>query len=65
MDMSIYRTNLTEADFRTAQNFSIDPLENQLKKAKFSRENLEGLLEKLQLKIYYHLTDAKKSAVRI
>jgi uncharacterized protein YjbI with pentapeptide repeats len=47
-----YRTNLTEADFRTAQNFSIHPLENQLKKAKFSRENLEGLLEKFQLKIY-------------
>ncbi|NDF60274.1 MAG: pentapeptide repeat-containing protein, partial [Crocinitomicaceae bacterium] len=47
-----FRTNLTEADFRSAQNFSIDPLENQLKKAKFSRANLEGLLEKFQLKIF-------------
>ena len=38
------RTNLEKADFRTAVNFSIHPLNNQIKKARFSRENLMGLL---------------------
>lgn len=35
---------LQGADFRTAVNFRIDPERNQLKKARFSREGLEGLL---------------------
>lgn len=35
---------LQGADFRTAYNYSIDPERNQLKKARFSRGGLEGLL---------------------
>lgn len=38
------RTNLEAADLRTARNFSINPNKNTLKKAKFSKDNLEGLL---------------------
>jgi uncharacterized protein YjbI with pentapeptide repeats len=39
-------TNLEKADLRTAFNFSIDPEYNQLKKAKFSLQNVSGLLQK-------------------
>jgi uncharacterized protein YjbI with pentapeptide repeats len=45
------RTNLEKADFRTASNFSIDPENNKLKKAKFSTDGLAGLLTKYQLQI--------------
>ncbi len=45
------RTNLASADFRTAQNFTIDPEENNLKKAQFSAHSLAGLLAKYQLRI--------------
>lgn len=44
-------TRLNGADFRTAYNFSIDPEENSLKKARFSAQNLAGLLDKYQLVI--------------
>jgi uncharacterized protein YjbI with pentapeptide repeats len=37
-------SNLQGADFRSAFNYSIDPERNQMKKARFSREGLEGLL---------------------
>jgi uncharacterized protein YjbI with pentapeptide repeats len=37
-------TNLENSDFRTAFNFNINPEKNHLKQAKFSRENLYGLL---------------------
>ncbi len=40
------RTNLIEADFRTAENYTIDPENNRLKKAKFSADGLRGLLVK-------------------
>jgi len=40
------RTVLEKVDFRTAHNFSIDPEENRIKKAKFSKENIRGLLTK-------------------
>jgi fluoroquinolone resistance protein len=40
------RTNLQKADFRTAFNFSIDPEKNKLKKARFSLQNVTGLLGK-------------------
>lgn len=46
-----YQTNLQGADFRTALNFSIDPTQNRLKKAKFSRQNLQGLLHSFSLVI--------------
>ena len=41
--------NLEKADFRTARNFIIDPQVNKVKYAKFSAQNLEGLL------LAYHL----------
>lgn len=44
-------TLLEKADFRTAQNFSIDPEVNRLKKARFSAAQLAGLLDKYQLDI--------------
>lgn len=44
-------TNLQKTDFRSSYNFVIDPEENVIKGAKFSRQTLEGLLEKYQLKI--------------
>ncbi len=47
-------TILEKVDFRTANNYSIDPDYNRLKKAKFSALNLEGLLYKYQLDIEYN-----------
>lgn len=44
-------TNLTGANFLSARNFIIDPEDNLLKGARFSTENLEGLLTRHQLKI--------------
>lgn len=44
-------TNLEMCDFRSAYNFSIDPEQNRIKKAVFSRQNLEGLLNKYNLVI--------------
>lgn len=44
-------TNLEKADFTSAINFSIDPQYNQVKKAKFSAYQLEGLLYKYQLDV--------------
>lgn len=38
------RAILNQADLRSAINFSIDPNKNQLKKARFSNDNLAGLL---------------------
>lgn len=40
------RTTLSKADFRGAFNFSIDPENNDLKKAKFSLATVQGLLNK-------------------
>ena len=37
-------TMLEKTDFRNAVNFSIDPATNKIKKAKFNKENLSGLL---------------------
>lgn len=45
------QTNLEKADLRTAINFSIDPENNKLKKAKFSAAALSGLLHKYDLVI--------------
>lgn len=39
-------TNLEQADLRTANNFTIDPERNRLKNAKFSLQNVSGLLGK-------------------
>ena len=39
-------SNLEKADFRTAVSFSFNPERNKLKGAKFSKENVVGLLDK-------------------
>lgn len=44
-------SNLEKADLRTAYNFSIDPEINRMKKAKFSRMGLDGLLHKYNIDI--------------
>lgn len=44
-------TNLQKADFRTSKNFSINPTLNSIKAAKFSKENIEGLLHYFQIEI--------------
>jgi fluoroquinolone resistance protein len=43
------RTKLEGADFRTAFNFSVDPEINTIKKAKFSPQNVVGLLHKYKI----------------
>lgn len=44
-------TNLTEVDFRLSESFSIDPENNTIKKAKFLKETLPGLLDKYKIRI--------------
>lgn len=48
---SFSNTILNEVDFTSAYNFSIDPENNRIKKAKFSTSGLQGLLEKYNLQI--------------
>ncbi|HNP19454.1 MAG TPA: pentapeptide repeat-containing protein [Fulvivirga sp.] len=45
------KTVLVKADFRSSFNYSIDPESNRIKKAKFSRQGLSGLLDKYQIEI--------------
>lgn len=45
------RTLLEKADFRTAYNYSIDPENNKIKKAKFSIAGISGLLNKYDILI--------------
>jgi len=45
------RTNLEKADFRMAQGFVIDPEQNRVRKAKFSKENVIGLLYGFGVKV--------------
>jgi len=42
---------LEKADFRTAYNYSLDPELNRIKKARFSREGIAGLLMKYNISI--------------
>ncbi|MBQ4819174.1 pentapeptide repeat-containing protein [Aquimarina sp. MMG016] len=47
---AVFKNTIAErVDFRTAENFTIDPENNRLKKAKFSTSGLSGLLEKYDL----------------
>ena len=46
-------TTLEKADFRTSKNISFDPDFNKMKKAKFSNQELAGLLTKYNLDIEY------------
>jgi fluoroquinolone resistance protein len=45
------RTILERTDFRTSYNFSIDPELNKIRKAKFSKEGILGLLDKYDLEV--------------
>ena len=52
LDGSIFNdTQLSAVDFSSAYNYKIDPEFNPMKKAKFSREGIFGLLEKYDLVI--------------
>lgn len=44
-------TILEKADFRTAQNYSINPSLNRMRKARFSKEGIAGLLDQFDLNI--------------
>ncbi|WP_291116039.1 pentapeptide repeat-containing protein [Empedobacter sp. UBA7248] len=46
-----YQTNLKQANFKTAYNFTINPNDNELKGAQFSKENCIALLDYLGIKI--------------
>lgn len=43
------QTNLVKANLKTAYNFSINPTENNLKQAQFSKENCLGLLHHFKI----------------
>ncbi len=45
------QTNLEKADFRTAVNYVINPLTNRIKKARFSNDGLNGLLQQFDILI--------------
>jgi fluoroquinolone resistance protein len=50
---SIFENTLLEkANLRTADNYSIDPEKNKIKKAKFSMPGIAGLLHKYDIEIY-------------
>jgi uncharacterized protein YjbI with pentapeptide repeats len=44
-------TQLAGVDFRTAYNYKIDPEFNPMRKAQFSTQGIEGLLDKYDIKI--------------
>jgi uncharacterized protein YjbI with pentapeptide repeats len=44
-------TILEKTDFSTAYNFTIDPEDNKINKAKFSKDNLTGLLTKYKIEV--------------
>jgi len=48
---SFLHSILEKADFRTSYNYSIDPERNKMKKAKFSKENVAGLLDKYDIEV--------------
>ena len=45
------RTNLEKVDFSTSFGIAFDPEKNQIKKAKFSKENVVGLLQKYNIEM--------------
>ena len=46
-----YRTMLEKADFRGASDYTIDPEENKIKRARFSNPDVIGLLSKYDIQI--------------
>jgi fluoroquinolone resistance protein len=51
LNASFDKTILEKADFRTSYNYIIDPENNRIKKAKFSRNGIAGLLNKYDIEI--------------
>ncbi len=52
LQRAVFDNSILEgADFRTAYHFSINPQNNRIKKAKFSHNNIAGLLDTYQLSI--------------
>jgi len=51
MGATFDKATLEKADFRTAINYSIDPTNNRIKKAKFSLLGVVGLLDKFDISI--------------
>lgn len=45
------RTELKEANFATAYNYTLDPEQNNIKKARFSQYGIAGLLTKYDIRI--------------
>jgi uncharacterized protein YjbI with pentapeptide repeats len=45
------RTIIENSDLRTSYNYIIDPENNRIKKARFSRQNIAGLLSKYEIQI--------------
>jgi len=45
------QTILEKADFRSAMHFNIDPIQNRIRGAIFSRENVDGLLGALGIEL--------------
>jgi len=50
-DVIFEKTILNKADFRTSYNYSFDPEKNSIKNAKFSKDNVIGLLNKYDIQI--------------
>lgn len=48
-----HKTKLDKSDFRTSINYSIDPENNNIRKAKFSISGVVGLLDKYDIDIQY------------
>jgi fluoroquinolone resistance protein len=44
-------TNLIGADFRSSEHLSLDPEANRIRKARFDRQNVLGLLDKYDIRI--------------
>ena len=45
------RTNVEKVNFRSSYNYSIDPENNRIKKAIFSKDGITGLLDKYAIEI--------------
>ena len=50
-DAIFEQTNLNKADLSQANNYNIDPDNNNIKKTKFSKFGLQGLLAKYDIDI--------------
>jgi fluoroquinolone resistance protein len=52
LNLAVFENTILEgADFVAAHNFTIDPTKNRIKKAKFSFQNLVGLLTEFGIEI--------------